>query len=74
YAVVTSTPEKHLPLPEVIKPLPAKSVAGAQGPANKIASAKTLPATGLVENIRFYLVASLTSLFAFLFFKKREEV
>ncbi|HFU3800702.1 TPA: S8 family serine peptidase [Streptococcus suis] len=74
YAVATSTPEKHLPLPEVIKPLPAKSVAGAQGPANKIASAKTLPATGLVENIRFYLVASLTSLFAFLFFKKREEV
>ncbi|HFU4464683.1 TPA: S8 family serine peptidase [Streptococcus suis] len=74
YAVATSTPEKHLTLPEVIKPLPAKSAAGAQGLVQQISSAKTLPATGVVENIRFYLVASLTSLFSFLFFKKREEV
>ncbi|HFU3983911.1 TPA: S8 family serine peptidase [Streptococcus suis] len=66
YAVATLTPEKHLPLP-------ARSVAGTQGLVQQIASAKTLPATGVVENMYFYLVASLTSLSAILFFNKREE-
>ncbi|HFU4469877.1 TPA: S8 family serine peptidase [Streptococcus suis] len=73
YAVATSTPEKHLTLPEVIKLLPAKSAAGAQGLVQQISSANTLPATGVVENMYFYLVASLTSLSAILFFNKREE-
>ncbi|HFU3832516.1 TPA: LPXTG cell wall anchor domain-containing protein, partial [Streptococcus suis] len=73
YAVATSTPEKYLTLPEVIKPLPAKSAAGEQGLVQQISSANTLPATGVVEDMYFYLVASLTSLSAILFFKKREE-
>ncbi|HFI0237949.1 TPA: S8 family serine peptidase [Streptococcus suis] len=72
-AAATSTPEKKLPLPEVIKPVPVPSAAGAQGLVQQISSAKTLPATGVVENMYFYLVASLTSLSAILFFKKREE-
>ncbi|HFI0672449.1 TPA: hypothetical protein ACGO47_001369, partial [Streptococcus suis] len=73
YAVATSTPEKDLTLPEGIKPDPVRSVAGQQGPVRQISSAKTLPVTGVVENMNLYLVASLTSLSAFLFFKKREE-
>ncbi|HFI0354527.1 TPA: S8 family serine peptidase [Streptococcus suis] len=73
YADAASRPEKSLTLPEVIKPVPVPSVAGEQGSVKQISSAKTLPATGVVENMSFYLVASLTSLSAFLLFKKREE-
>ncbi|HEL2056807.1 TPA: LPXTG cell wall anchor domain-containing protein, partial [Streptococcus suis] len=73
YADVTSIPEKDLTLPEGIKPDPVRSVAGPQSPVRQISSAKTLPVTGVVENMNLYLVASLTSLSAFLFFKKREE-
>ncbi|HEL1620007.1 TPA: S8 family serine peptidase [Streptococcus suis] len=73
YADVTSIPEKALTLTEGIKPDPVRSVAGQQGPVRQISSAKTLPVTGVVENMNLYLVASLTSLSVFLFFKKREE-
>ncbi|HFU4378189.1 TPA: LPXTG cell wall anchor domain-containing protein, partial [Streptococcus suis] len=69
-----ATLEKKLPLLEVIKPVPVPSAAGVQGPVQQISSANILPVTGVVESMALYLLAGLTSLFAYLMFKKKEEV
>ncbi|HFI2469601.1 TPA: thrombospondin type 3 repeat-containing protein, partial [Streptococcus suis] len=74
YAVATSRPEQNSRLSEPIKPVPAPSVAGVEGPVQQISSANILPVTGVVESMALYLLAGLTSLSAYLMFKKKEEV
>ncbi|HFI0232125.1 TPA: S8 family serine peptidase [Streptococcus suis] len=74
YAVATSRPEQNRRLSEPIKPVPAPSVAGVEGPVQQVSSANILPVTGVVESMALYLLAGLTSLSAYLMFKKKEEV